>query len=212
VLWNDELPAAFSGANASDEQLMQMLKGGSGTSGHTKGVLAADAGGGFLLSHTLPKFPDLTGSSPFPLPSTTYGQNFLCLSLDAEGIEAASAGLQHDDPYIYDSAIPEGLPSVLPVTTALVAGSRASGTFQGTLTTRLAPQQDFQQFAKSGSTGLDLYEDVVQPALGLDMWVETWRRSPAMDTYCRDQGFAYDSINVNFLTMEDVSGNAAPFK
>jgi hypothetical protein len=52
VSWNDELPAALGAAAAAAAPAL-----GSGTSGHVKGVLGANASGGFLLAHTLPKFP-----------------------------------------------------------------------------------------------------------------------------------------------------------
>ena len=181
------------------------LGAGSGTSGHTKGVLAADGAGGVFLSHTLPKFPTLTGGGA-PMwggASTLYGQNFLCLSLDARSVEAAALALQYDDPRTYDSAVPAGLNGALPNTVALVAGQRKEGTRATQLATAGGAQ--FTQFSKSGSTGVDIYEDVLQPAVNSDLWVETWLRAPVMDTYCRPE-FDYNSQNVRNVTFVGAKG------
>lgn len=199
VQWNDELPVPAAAAPL-----------GSGTSGHTKGVLGASAAGGFLLTHTLPKFPDLTtGAFTWGGASTLYGQNFLCLALDADNLELAAAGLQYNDPHVYDSALPSGLVAALPATAALVAGQRKAGTRAQRLAT--AGGAAFLQVCKSGSTGLDLYEDVLQPELMQDLWVETWRRSPAMDSYCQPT-YAWDSLNVQALTFLDEAGAPLPLK
>ena len=201
VLWNDELPAAAA-ANATTS--------GSGTSGHTKGVLGSGAGGGFFLTHTLPKFPDLTGADAWASASTIYGQNFLCLTLAPAMIDAVALALQYDDIHAFDSAVPSALVPLLPNTVALVAGQRRAGTRATPLATSPGAVP-FTQFSKSGSTGLDLYEDVVQPALGADMWVETWRRSPAMDTYCRPD-HAFDSMNVQDLVFVGADGSNATWR
>jgi deoxyribonuclease-2 len=201
VQWNDELPAASPAGNASAS---------SGTSGHTKGVLSAGAGGGFFLTHTLPKFPSLTGSGTvWDGASTLYGQTFLCLTLDAKNVEAAAGALQFVDPYTYDSAVPAGLSGLLPNTVALVAGQRQAGTRATPLQT--AGGASFTLYAKSGSTGLDIYEDVLQPAVESDMLVESWLRSPVMDTYCRP-AYPWDSINVRELLFVDSGGNNQTWK
>jgi len=205
VQWNDELPAAAALGNTSATPALS-----SGTSGHTKGVIGGGAGGGFFLTHTLPKFPDLTqGTFSWGSASTLYAQNFLCLSLDLKNLEAASAGMQFNDPHVYDSAIPSGLVNGLPATAALVAGQRSAGTRVATLATRGGDK--FLQVSKSGSTGIDLYEDVLQVELQQDMLVETWRRSPMMDTYCQPT-YAWDSINVNGLTFQTEGGASQPLK
>jgi deoxyribonuclease-2 len=202
VMWNDELPAALSDAlpNATSS---------SGTSGHTKGVMGASADGGFLLSHSWPKFPDLTGPAVSWGGSTIYAQTFLCLSLESDQFEEAAAGMQFADPYVYDSAVPSGLSRALPATAALVAGQRQGGTRVKELATRAGAR--FLQVSKAGATGLDIYEDVLQPYLRQDMYVETWRRSPMMDSYCRPQ-YPYDSLNVQGLTFLDESGEPFALK
>ena len=194
VQWNDELPVAFE-SNAALGSTVD-------TNGHTKGVLGASATGGFQLTHTLPKFPDLSqGDFTWGGASTLYGQNFLCVTLSASNVEAVSQILQYIGPRLYDSAVPSGLN--LPNTFALVAGVRKTGTVHGSYTT--ATGDEFLQFGKSGSTGLDLYEDVVQTELKSAMVIETWRRSPFMSSYCPPL-YPYASQNVNSISFVDNSG------
>lgn len=200
ISWNDELPVAAT-TNSTIPQV------GSGESGHTKGVIGADANGGFWLTHSMPKFPTLVGVDSYNwLTSTTYGQSFLCVSVDAETIEIVATNIAFIDPHIYGSIVPAGLTSTYPLLTALVAGSRSAGTTTATiLSTDSTP---FEFFGKSGSWGKDIWEDLVQATLGVDMFVETWRRSPQMLTYCRPD-YPFDSINVATLQFIDATG--APF-
>lgn len=205
VAWNDELPAALSeraspAANASAS---------SPTSGHTKGVLGANATGGFLLSHTLPKFPVLTAAYRY-VGSVLYAQTYLCISLDPAGVEAAASGAMHVDPHVYASLVPSGaLTTLYPTVTALVAGARTSGSAAVAL--RSTAGNMFTYYVKSGDFGKDLWEDVVQAALQVNMWVETWRRPPVMETYCTPE-FAYDSINVDMLGYVRADGSAATYR
>ena len=199
VQWNDELPAAF----ASNYK--------TGTSGHTKGVISGNETGGFLLIHSVPKFPDLSGSAfSWGSASTTYGQSFFCMSLDAENIEIAASGLLYADPLTYDSFMPNGLSKVYPTVTKLIAGQRSEGTSLVNLST--TPDNSMvSYFSKSGSTGIDIFEDVIQPSLMVDMYVETWRRPPVMDSYCNPP-HTWESINVNNLAFVDEKGNDVSFK
>ena len=206
VSWNDELPAAADSAAPAPPL-------GSATSGHVKGVLGANASGGFLLAHTLPKFPVLTVPAYGYTGSTIYAQTFLCISLTPDEVENAAAGVQYIDPYIYASVVPSGaLTSQYPVLTALVAGARSAGTAK--LTLRSTAGNIFSYFVKSGSTGVDLWQDVVQAGpggLGVNLWVETWRRPPVMDTYCAPP-YSYDSINVDSMRYLDADGAEVAYR
>ena len=85
-----EVPATFASAVEEAEALLG-INATSGTSGHTKGVLAGNSGGGFWLTHSMPLFPVLTGAHFTWTPSTTYGQMFLCVSLKtAADVDAAA--------------------------------------------------------------------------------------------------------------------------
>lgn len=199
VQWNDELPAVFA-SNVN-----------SGTSGHTKGVLSANLSNGFFLVHSVPKFPDLTGSTfSWGSASTTYGQSFFCMSLDTDNIELAATGILFADPLTYDSVIPNGLSSFYPTVTKLIAGQRSQGTSLMNLSTNPSNTM-ISYYSKSGSANLDIFEDVIQPSLQVDMYVETWRRPPVMDSYCNPP-HTWESININNLAYVDENGNTISFK
>ena len=205
ISWNDELPpkastggagTAAAGADGADSDADSNAT--SATSGHTKGVIGADASGGFWLTHSLPKFPDLAAQAfSWGAASKLYGQTFLCVSLDAAGIDEAAKGVSFVDPLVYDSAVPSGALSTLyPSVVALLAGTRGSGTRQTNVSS--IDGTKFTHFGKSGSTGVDIYEDVIQPALGVALLCETWLRPPVMPSYCAPQ-YAFDSINVEAM-------------
>jgi len=208
VSWNDEPPAAAAEAAAAVNATLA-----SATSGHTKGVLGADAGGGFWLTHSMPKFPLLVGQTAFRWDaggaSLTYGQSFLCVSVAPADVEAAASGLARVDPLVYGSSVPAGLAAAYPKLAALVAGARTPGA--GSVVVRSTAGNLFTYFSKSGSTGVDIWEDVVQADLGVDMYVETWRRAPVMATYCRPE-YAFDSVNVAAMQFVGADGAPAPFK
>ena len=211
VSWNDELPPKAAVDGTASEAWGENATAASATSGHTKGVIGADASGGFWLTHSLPKFPDLSlPAFSWGAASKLYGQSFLCVSLDAGGVDEAAKGVGFVDPHTYDSAVPSGALSTLyPSVVALLAGARGSGTRQTNVSATDGTQ--FTHFAKSGSTGIDIYEDVIQPALGVALWCETWLRPPVMPSYCTPE-FAFDSINIEYLSFVDADGNAAKFK
>jgi deoxyribonuclease-2 len=199
VQWNDELPTAFTSNLRS------------GTSGHTKGVLSGNQTEGFFLIHSVPKFPDLSGSVfSWGSASTTYGQTFFCMSLDSENIELAANGILFADPLTYDSVMPSGLTSVYPTVTKLIAGQRSEGTSLMNLSTILDNSM-VSYFSKSGSTSIDIFENLIQPSLEVDMYVETWRRPPVMDSYCNPP-HAWESININNLAFVDENGKEVTFK
>jgi hypothetical protein len=110
VLYNDEPPDVTEPVGSHDssdgrhEERLSRQAGdvgegwpGNGTeTAHAKGVLTYDGGGaGFWLIHSVPKFPDLEPASFTWTASSTYGQSFLCLSLDAEGVDQAAFQLRH---------------------------------------------------------------------------------------------------------------------
>ena len=55
--------------------------------------------------------------------------------------------------------------------------------------------QVFHYFMKDQSWGKDLYQDLVQPALKVDLSVETWRRSPYLPSFCKPK-HKYETLNV----------------
>lgn len=56
--------------------------------GHTKGVVMANASGGFWLIHSVPHFPLSLEQYAYPKSGTHFGQSFLCLSLGLEALNS----------------------------------------------------------------------------------------------------------------------------
>lgn len=206
VSWNDELPAAFAASGAAADGNATLS---SATSGHTKGVLGANATGGFFLTHTLPKFPVLTAPYAY-VGSAIYAQTFTCISLSPAELESAAAGVAHVDPYVYASVVPSGaLAAQYPTVAGIVAGARSAGT--AALALQTLGGAAFSYYVKSGSWGADLWEDLVQAELRVNMLVETWRRPPVMATYCQPT-YAWDSINVAAMQYVAADGTLTPFR
>lgn len=221
VLWNDNPPSvsSTSGFDVEDEDyedeeeethgnLRRQLQ--SGTSGHTKGIIGGDETGGFLMTHSIPRFPDMS----FPTfrwgqASDTYAQSILCISLNRTELDKAARGMQYNDPKTFSSFMPPGLSTMFPYTTQLIAGTRRSNSLIQTLNTVKGAK--FIQFAKTGKSGIELYGGLVQPHLKVDMFVETWRRSPALDSFCRPNR-PYNSINVEYLEITRHTGTKEQYR
>jgi len=173
---------------------------------HAKGVLAFDGDSGFWLVHSVPKFPDLNAPSfEFPDSGTIYGQTFLCLSLNADGVDSAALQMRYDHVDIFKSNLPSDMESSVPNMKQLLDKEVLEGTHVWNGQT--VSGADFTSFAKSNDWGKDLGEDLVSPTLGLGFMWETWRRGGALPSYCPpDQ--AYASINImsmNFTAEENWS-------
>ena len=164
VLYNDEPPSSYGPSAGIPTRI-------DGETAHAKGVLAYDGGngrsgngGGFWLIHSVPKFPDLTLPAFTWTASTTYGQSFLCMTLDAPQIDRAAYNLRHVAAQIFSSSAPWWLLASSPNMSMLVNAIPASGADAdstiGFLTTRAGVEID--HFAKSASWGQDLYEDLVR--------------------------------------------------
>ncbi len=59
----------------------------SSSSAHSKGIFAIDSRGGFWLTHSVPKFPVLSGSYQYPDNAKHNGQTAICISLDAKDLK-----------------------------------------------------------------------------------------------------------------------------
>jgi deoxyribonuclease-2 len=198
VHWNDDPPARFLPLPSTPGSF----------NAHAKGVLAADAAGGVWLTHSWPHFPDSLAFAPawgIGEASTIYGQSFLCVSLPLPQVERLAAALLRMEPRVYDAAAPPALRGALPALSALAAGARNASYPLPTLTDLAsAGGRRFLHVSKNGAWGGELYSGAVLPALGAgSLWVETWRRSPALASVCGASGSA---LNVASLNVTEGSG------
>jgi deoxyribonuclease-2 len=145
------------------------------TRGHTKGAVAFDQTSGFWLIHSAPKFPPAE-SYAYPKTASTYGQSFLCMTFNYQTLGDVGTQLFMNEPYIYDSSLPDAFAQDYPILTELVNGKTpksAPYSSQKTLTTAGGVQ--LQSFAKSKQWGQDLYADLVAPTLQRNLFAETWQ-------------------------------------
>ena len=194
---------------------------------HAKGVLATDAEtGGFFLSHSVPKFPDLSLDAFNWTASQIYGQSFLCASFDVQNMDAVAAQLlvgRYGAKGFYSSNVPTAIAAAVPHLKLLVAGEGPSSSAAAAVSNVLATvggQQQFTMYTKSAAWGQDLGEDLVSPNLQLGFLWETWRRAPYTETsYCTakitgavnnssSETYRYDSVNVLDITVGSAPENA----
>jgi deoxyribonuclease-2 len=184
IMYNDEPP---SGAK-------------DGSRAHAKGVLGLGSDAGFWLIHSTPRFPaaQSSGSFNFPYDEHTYGQSFMCLSVDPSQYDPIANGLVTDHVHAYDFSLPPAVNSTALTNVAYMAlGDRKVDTMQPTLTT--VGGTDFKSFFKNKRWDSDLWDDLVAPTLGVDMQVETWMR-PAMRSCCSCDPAV---VNVRQLSLGD---------
>ncbi len=165
ILYNDEMPKDAEEPDA-------------GRFGHTKGVLAFDtaSGSAIWLLHSWPRFADPKSED---LPVATYGQTFLCLSIDIATAETlAQQMIDHQEPQVYLCNVPASLEQDSPLRT-LAAGSDPNAAGESSViecTTRGG--LPFKVIAKNRKWGKDFWIDLVGPTLAADLDVETWIRGP----------------------------------
>jgi deoxyribonuclease-2 len=193
ILYNDEMPIS---AKRTDD----------GNLGHTKGVIAFDTAAktAFWLLHSWPKYAD-PGATKLPTPM--YGQTFLCITLDLSVASKIAAQMaNHQEPQVYEPRLP----------TSLSAGDALA-----LLTKPLNPNATgdsdtadyvskgglkFKVIAKNRKWGKDFWNDLVGPALGEDMDVETWIRGKIPPTL--DSDGIHKTFDIKFI---DLSRLGAPW-
>ena len=74
---------------------------------HAKGTLALDKESGFWLIHSLPRFPapaSLGADYRFQGCLGTYGQTYMCSSIETSSFDAVGVQLRHVGPLLYDTS------------------------------------------------------------------------------------------------------------
>ncbi|EDV91259.1 plancitoxin-1 [Drosophila grimshawi] len=146
------------------------------TGGHTKGVIATDGVTGVWLVHSVPKFPTVPDYT-YPTSGENYGQSLLCMTLDMEGVEKVGELLVYNEPHFYYTRNPllkaaELVPSL---ERALKQQWRTEEPYQKEIEVKTLNGKQFRLFGKSSRANVELYSDVVAPALGVNLFVEAWR-------------------------------------
>ena len=184
IMWNDQDPTG----DKHD------------SNGHSKGVIAWNEKGGFYLLHSTPRFPPDPQNSQYSFPQNeiTYAQHFLCVTISFADVNTLAKHLQYVRPYIFSTNTPISLSST-PAMADLIDGVHITtpGTTSGYVS-------GWTHFAKNSEWGQDFWEDLVAQSLSMDLFVETWRRYPTLDTFCTPKQ-SYNVQNVCSLKFGDTS-------
>ena len=165
--------------------------------GHNKGILAFDlkTDTAFWLSHSTPRIPGLHIPADvgfyYPDYAWQYAQTFICITLDSVKTACAIADVmstQHE-PQVYGCQLPEGVTEdsewgalwklaqgSLPPNYGKHYAEKHEHREPADITFQSKGGKEFRLIAKSGAWFDDFWIDLVEPKLGADLRVETWRR------------------------------------
>lgn len=145
-----------------------------GSDGHTKGLVVADEHSGFWLIHSVPKYPDYSSTYSYPLSGRTYGQSFLCISVNSSQIDKIGKQLIYNEPDIYLN-LTDNFISLYPLLHTAVTGKRIKQPpYWNEETITSLGGVEFKSFAKNRRFEKELYEDWVAQTLNTNLFVETW--------------------------------------
>jgi len=155
---------------------------------HAKGVLAFNSAGGFWLVHSVPGFP-IEGSKKYSgccSNGLTYGQSFMCLTLDHAELNKVVKQYKINWPSIYDSADLSSSKADVPDFSDWVGGGRDKATPSSSVDIKTRAGVSFTVFAKSAAWANDLYENLVSPSLQSGLVVQTWQNGGGNNgAYCK---------------------------
>ena len=187
ALWNDEVP---NEVNYSFSY------------GHTKGYFAFDTNGdGFLLIHSIPSFPVGPTDSSVYLGlggnAWTYAQSLLCLSVNADTLNAVAYKYLLNRPHLYDTLFPSSLEALYGNISKLVKGQYTTAKLCASTILNTTGGVEFQLFAKTEQWNNDLYSACVAPLYQSVLWTETWIRGSAEGPSCPSNG--YNTLDIQSL-------------
>lgn len=153
--------------------------------GHTKGALFYGQSRGFWMIHSIPHFPPVK-SYDYPHKAMVYGQNILCISLDAVNLNYAGEQMQYNQPNIYKSLIKPELVSKFPNITQLIQKRFVkTPPWHNRREINSLAGESFVSFAKSRQFSKELYSDWVAVELKSNLDVESWLHGPGkIDSDC----------------------------
>ena len=184
ILYNDECP---DGAGKEDNE----------SYGHTKGVLAFDksTNTGLWLLHSWPKYVDMwSADHQTPL----SGQTFMCLTLDYDSMERlATQMINHQEPQVYAVKTVDTDSPLYHLSSGVKPTDPADSSILDLKTKGGVP---FKVIAKNKKWGKDFWNDLVGPALGVDMDVESWIRGPVPVT--EDSDGTHKVLDLKYIDLK----------
>jgi deoxyribonuclease-2 len=172
VLYNDERP---DGSKSTPDQ------NDNGSLGHSKGMLAFDTASktALWLLHSWPKFV-MPGAKAMPVPD--YGQTYLCVSLDLDTASTIAAiMIDHQEPQVFASRLPKSLGQADPLRKLTQAIDPNAKSDSHVLDFKSRGGKLFKMIAKNRAWGGDFWNQLVGPALGVCIDVESWIRGTVPD-------------------------------
>ncbi|XP_006874367.1 PREDICTED: deoxyribonuclease-2-alpha [Chrysochloris asiatica] len=155
----------------------------SSSRGHTKGVLLLDQEGGFWLIHSVPHFPPPASSAAYSWPSSaeTYGQTLLCVSFPLNQFLKIGRQLTYTYPLVYDHKLQGTFAEKFPDLEEVIKGHHVrQGPWNNSVALTSQAGATFQSFTKFGNFGDDLYSGWLATALGSNLHVQFWYKSPGI--------------------------------
>ncbi|XP_071491461.1 plancitoxin-1-like [Diadema antillarum] len=185
VMYNDEFP---NGTKSFD-------------GGHTKGDVAFDQESGFWLIHSVPKFPNSSDQSyEWPSNAETYGQSMLCISMKTAEFVKVGRQLWYNNPWVYDANIPQSFRAQFDDLVSVMEGQHVeSAPWNNSVDLTSVNGRGFTSYAKFIKFNEDLYSHWVAPALGDDMYAETWLNAASkLPSFCSGVYKVENVENINF--------------
>lgn len=163
IVYNDQTP---DGKNANSYA-------------HAKGFVGMDAGTGFWLIHSVPKFPSIVSPDSaylYPPNAKENGQTAICLSFNtASQGDNIAFQLLTMKPKLFSSFLSTDVKQVASHFADVIQKKWLK---KPSRHVPIATLQNvvFQSFAKNPLTDSDIYAELIAPALGSNLFVETWRK------------------------------------
>lgn len=186
IMWNDETP---DGRTTSSR-------------GHTKGVMGFTTDGGFLLRHSVPRFPAYRkdGYKGYPEFAHLFGQTMICVSVKLDTLNVLASQYLINAPFVYDALVPTSIAAHFANISMMAQGMTAHAR-SSAVAYQSRGGQTFYDFAKSKGCQCELYSDVVAPEFKSDLRTLTWGR-PLMESFCKPK-HPYDVTNIMGLKWTD---------
>ncbi|KAK4470536.1 hypothetical protein MN116_005626 [Schistosoma mekongi] len=195
-MYNDEIPSV---ANFSRYDQINLWWG------HLKGAFAFDASDiGFWVIHSVPKLSYSNTTYVYPKTGHTYGQHFLCLTLEKKYLNLLVTQFALARPLFQSAYISPSIKLKFPDLAKLLENTEVFTERQSNVVELQTANKAFQlkHFSKSSNFGKDLYADFVAPTLKKSLDTETWQHDGSLPSACHCQ---YSVKNIKSIYIE-VSG------
>ncbi|CAH8584538.1 unnamed protein product [Schistosoma rodhaini] len=180
-MYNDEIPKWTKPLGYDLENLWW---------GHMKGAFAFDSTNtGFWIIHSIPKLSYTNTSYVYPRTGYTYGQHFLCVTLEKKHLKSLITQFALARPLFQGAYIASSLKSEFPDLAKLLQNQKVFTETQSKVIELQTAKRSFQlnHFSKSSDFGKDLYADFVAPKLKKSLDTETWQHDGSIPSACHRQ-------------------------